>query len=229
MEVEYPNHGEISLAHFGVLFLDEFTEFPKNILELMRTPIEDKKITISRLNATLTYPSNCMLVVSMNPCPCGYYGSLEKQCSCNESQISKYLGKVSGPVLDRIDIQIEVPSIKYEKIDSNNEDIKYSSCEIKKRVKNARDIQLKRYKKYDIYTNSELTPKLIEKFCELDNKSKEILKIAFNKLGLSARAYNKIIKVARTIADLGKSTDIQVNHIAEAIQYRNLDKKFWNN
>ena len=214
------------MAHLGVLFLDEFAEFPTNIIELLRTPIEDRKITISRLNSTLTYPSNCMLVASMNPCPCGYYGSEEKNCICTESQITKYRGKISGPILDRIDIQIEVTNVKYEKLNSNTENNKYSSYEMRKRIENARNIQINRYKNYGIYTNSELTPRLMEKFCKLDNNSKEILKNSFVKLGLSARAHNKIIKVARTIADLENSIDIKVEHIAEAIQYRCLDRRF---
>ena len=222
-----PKPGEISLAHYGVLFLDELPEFNKNTLELMRGPLEDEKVTISRVNASLTYPCNFMMIASMNPCPCGYYGSKEKECTCNENSITKYMGKISGPLLDRIDIHIEVQEVKYDKLNSNIES--ESSEKIKQRVNKARKIQQERYKEYNIYSNSELTPKLIEKYCKLESKDKEILKNAFEKLGLSARAYSRILKVARTIADLDEKENIETKHLAEAIQYRNLDKKYWKN
>lgn len=218
-----PKPGEISLAHYGVLFLDELPEFEKSTLEVLRGPLEDGKITISRVNATLTYPSKFMLVASMNPCPCGYYGS-DKECSCSNQAINKYLGKISGPLLDRIDIQVEVSSVKYKNLNSNTQE--ETSEQIRKRVEETRKIQLERYKECGIYSNSELTPKLIEKYCKLDEKSKIILEKAFNKLGLSARAYARILKVARTIADMDKSENIQSNHLLEAIQYRSLDKKY---
>ena len=218
-----PKPGEISLAHYGVLFLDELPEFEKSTLEVLRGPLEDGKITISRVNATLTYPSKFMLVASMNPCPCGYYGS-DKECSCSNQAINKYLGKISGPLLDRIDIQVEVSSVKYKNLNSNTQE--ETSEQIRKRVEETRKIQLKRYKECGIYSNSELTPKLIEKYCKLDEKSKIILEKAFNKLGLSARAYARILKVARTIADMDKSENIQSSHLLEAIQYRSLDKKY---
>ena len=222
-----PKPGEISLAHFGVLFLDELPEFNKNTLEVMRGPLEDRVITISRVNATLTYPCNFMFVASMNPCPCGYYGSPEKECNCTPQQISKYMGKISGPLLDRIDIQIEVTPVKYQKLENN---IEVESSEIiKQRVNVARKVQIERYKNDFIYSNSELTPKLTEKYCKLDLESKKILQNAFEKLGLSARAYGRILKVARTIADLNKKENIEKNHIAEAILYRSLDKKYWRN
>ena len=222
-----PKPGEISLAHYGVLFLDELPEFNKNTLELMRGPLEDEKVTISRVNASLTYPCNFMLIASMNPCPCGYYGSKEKECTCSENSITKYMSRISGPLLDRIDIHIEVQEVKYDKLNSNIES--ESSEKIKERVNKARKIQLERYKEYNIFSNSELTPKLIEKYCKLENKDKEILKNAFEKLGLSARAYSRILKVARTIADLDQKENIETKHLAEAIQYRNLDKKYWKN
>ena len=222
-----PKPGEISLAHYGVLFLDEIAEFNKNTLEVLRGPLEDRLVTISRVNATLTYPANFMFVASMNPCPCGYYGSKEKECTCTPQMISKYMGKISGPLLDRIDICTEVSPVKYQKLDSN-EKIETSE-EIKRRVDKARKIQLERYKDKKIFSNSELTPKLIEEFCKLDSKGKQILENAFNKLKLSARAYGRILKVARTIADLEESKNIQVNHIAEAIQYRSIDRKYWRN
>lgn len=218
-----PKPGEISLAHYGVLFLDELPEFDKSTLEVLRGPLEDGRITISRVNATLTYPSKFMLVASMNPCPCGYYGS-DKECSCSNQAISKYLGKISGPLLDRIDIQVEVSSVKYKNLNSNTQE--ETSEQIRKRVEETRKIQLKRYKECGIYSNSELTPKLIEEYCQLDEKSKIILEKAFNKLGLSARAYARILKVARTIADMDKSQNIQSRHLLEAIQYRSLDKKY---
>lgn len=222
-----PKPGEISLAHYGVLFLDELPEFNQHTLEVLRGPLEDGIVTISRVNGSFTYPCEFMFVASMNPCPCGYYGSSDKECSCNPEAITKYMGKISGPLLDRIDIQIEVSPVKYEKL--GNDEMPESSAEIKKRVNEARIIQRKRYEKENIYSNSSLTPKLITKYCTLDKESKELLKNAFEKLGLSARAYGRILKVARTIADLEKSENIRKSHIAEAIQYRSLDKKYWKN
>lgn len=220
-----PKPGEISLAHYGVLFLDELPEFNKQTLEVLRGPLEDRNITISRVNATLTYPSNFMLIASMNPCPCGYYGSKEKECTCSEQSITRYIGRISGPLLDRIDIHIEVTPVKYEKL--NSEEKIETSEEIRKRVNFARKIQLERYKEYNIFSNAELTPNLIEKYCRLDKKGKQILQNAFDTLGLSARAYGRILKVARTIADLDGKEKINVNHLAEAIQYRSLDRKYW--
>ena len=220
-----PKPGEISLSHHGVLFLDELPEFNKNTLETLRVPLEDKKITISRLNSSITYPCNFMLIASMNPCPCGYYGSTEKTCRCTEEQIKRYINKISGPLLDRIDLHIEVNSVKYENL--SNDAKSTDSQTIKKRVNLARIIQQKRYSKYGIYSNSQLNPKLMEKYCKLNKKSKEILNSAFNSFGLSARAYYRILKVARTIADLENSENIETKHIAEAIQYRSLDRKYW--
>lgn len=222
-----PKPGEISLAHYGVLFLDELPEFPNNILELLRVPLEDKIININRVNASLTYPCNFMMVASMNPCPCGYYGSKDKECICGEKAINRYMGKVSGPLLDRIDIHIEVEAVKYQKLDSSERG--ETSEEIKERVNKARKIQQERYSKYGIYSNAELTPGLIDSFCKLNNKCKEILEQSFERLGLSARAYGRILKVARIIADLDEKENIEVKHLAEAIQYRSLDKKYWKN
>ena len=222
-----PKPGEISLAHNGVLFLDELPEFNRNSLEVLRGPLEDRKITISRLNSTITYPCNFMFIASMNPCPCGYFGSKEKECKCKPEQIRKYVNKISGPLLDRIDIHIEVTGIKFSKLQSNQK--VENSKEIKNRVNKARKIQIERYKEYNIYSNAELTPKLIEKFCELNDASKIILEKAFKKLGLSPRAYGRILKVARTIADLEAKYQISQNHLAEAIQYRSLDRKYWKN
>jgi len=222
-----PKPGEISLSHYGVLFLDELTEFQKSTLEVLRGPLEDRQITVSRVNGTFTYPANFMFAASMNPCPCGYYGSKEKDCTCSSTAISRYMGKISGPLLDRIDICIEVNPVQYKKLDSS-EEIETSE-EIKKRVNRARKIQQERYKKSKILSNSELTPKLIDKYCKLDEKGKKILENAFDKLKLSARAYGRILKVARTIADLENSENIEVKHIAEAIQYRSIDRKYWSN
>ena len=217
--------GEISLAHRGILFLDELPEFHKSTLEVLRGPLEDRKILISRANGNFEYPSNFMLIASMNPCPCGYYGSKEKECTCSANEIDKYMHKISGPLLDRIDIQIEVQSVDYEKI--KNKRVEETSKEIKRRVDKARKIQEERYKEYNIFSNSDLTPKLIEKYCELDNESESMLEMAFKKLNLSTRAYNRILKVARTIADLEEREKINKEDIAEAIQYRNLDKKYF--
>ena len=220
-----PKPGEISLAHYGVLFLDEIAEFNKNTLEVLRAPLEDRVVTISRVNATLTYPANFMFVSSMNPCPCGYYGSKDKECTCTPQMISKYMGRISGPLLDRIDICVEVNPVEYRKLDS--EERIETSEEIKKRVDRARKIQQERYAQNKIFSNSELRPKLIDKYCKLDSKGKEVLENAFNKLKLSARAHGRILKVARTIADLEECKNIEVKHIAEAIQYRSIDRKYW--
>lgn len=226
-EEEIRNRGEISLAHLGVLFLDELPEFNRNALESLRLPLEDRKVSISRLNTTVTYPCEFMLIASMNPCQCGYYGSREKKCSCKSEQIKKYRNRISGPLLDRIDIHIEVNHIKYNELEQKGKI--ETSQEIKKRVNQARKIQLERYQEYHVFSNAELTSKLIDQFCKLDVKSKQILEMAFDRLGLSARAYNKILKVARTIADLEACEKIQEKHLAEAIQYRSLDRKYWYN
>lgn len=220
-----PKPGEISLAQHGVLFLDELTEFKREILELLRGPLEDKEITISRVNSSVTYPCNFILVASMNPCPCGYYGSNIKQCICKPDQIKKYINKVSGPLLDRIDLHIEVEGVSYKKLEKSSNEEK--SKDILKRVNKARKIQNERYKNCEIYSNSELTPELIEKYCKLDDKSQEMLNKAFTRLGLSVRAYNKILKISRTIAVLEGKKDIEIGHIAEAIHYRSLDRKYW--
>lgn len=222
-----PKPGEISLAHYGVLFLDELPQFNKTTLELLRGPLEDGNVTISRMNGSIEYPCKFMFVASMNPCPCGYYGSKEKECTCNPNSIIKYMNKISGPLLDRIDIQVEVNPVHYTNLKSQEK--QETSEEIRKRVNLARDIQTKRYKEYGIYSNSELSSNLISEFCKLDCESERLLQIAFERLGLSARAYSRILKVARTVADLDNSNDIKSKHIAEAIQYRSLDRKYWKN
>lgn len=220
-----PRPGELSLSHNGILFLDELPEFQRNVLEVMRQPLEDGVVTISRINATLTYPCDTLFAASMNPCKCGYYGDIVRECTCTPPQISKYIGKISGPLLDRIDIHIEVASVKYADMDSDEQT--ETSAEIKKRVNTARCVQLARYANEGIYSNSALSPAQIRKYCKLGKGEKELLKMAFDNLGLSARAHDRILKVARTIADLDNSEDISINHIAEAIQYRSLDRKFW--
>lgn len=216
-----PKPGEVSLSHYGVLFLDELLEFNRNTLEVLRGPLEDRVVTISRVGASLTYPCNFMLVASMNPCPCGYLGSKEKECTCTQKQKENYKAKLSGPLLDRFDIHIQVPSVDYKKLEAKTGE---TSETIRERVNKARNIQLERYNGTGIYSNSELTPRLIEEHCALDKESSQILSLSFQKLNLSARAYSKILKVARTIADLDGSKDIQKIHLLEAIQYRSLDK-----
>ena len=221
----FPKPGEISLAHFGVLFLDEMQQFSKSTLDLLRGPLEDGKITINRMNYSLTYPSKFMLIASINPCPCGYYGSKEKECICSKKAISNYISRISGPLLDRIDIQVEVSPVKYLKLQSNKKI--ETSEKIKSRVNIARKIQQERYKEHKIFSNAELNSKLITKYCKLDASCEQIMQSAFERLGLSARAYSRILKVARTIADLEESENIQNNHLLEAIQYRSLDRKYW--
>lgn len=216
--------GEISLAHNGVLFLDEMPEYNRHTLEALRQPLEDGVITVSRNAQTIEYPANFILIVSMNPCPCGNYGS-DKPCKCSPSQIHKYLSKLSGPLMDRIDMLIEVDSVKYRELSSEiNEE---PSSEIKKRVDKARQIQSERYKLDKIYSNSKMTNDMIKRYCKLDKESSDILEMSFAKLKLTARAYNRVLKVARTIADLDGSEDVKLDHLMEAINYRSLDDKYW--
>lgn len=218
--------GEISLAHHGVLFMDELPEFARNVLEVLRQPLEDKSITVSRTKQTLNFPANFMLVCSMNPCPCGHYGSQYNACTCSPTQIQRYVGKISGPLLDRIDIHIEVPAVNYQDISSKR--IGEPSKAIKERVIKAREVQVERFKKSkNIYKNADMTSKQIRKYCELDDTSSKLIKVAMEKMGLSARAYDRILKVARTIADLSDSEAIRAEHISEAIQYRALDRDYW--
>ncbi len=220
-----PKPGEVSLAHNGVLFLDELPEFQKKVLEVLRQPMEDGIVTISRANASLTYPAKFMFVASMNPCPCGYYGDPFHECSCTQNNIDRYLSKISHPLLDRIDIHIEVLPVDYNELRTDIE--AESSVSIRKRVNEARERQIFRYKDKNIFCNAQITPKLIKKYCKLDLEAEEIMKEAFRKFKFSARSYNKILIVARTIADLDKKDIINKKHILEAIQYRTLDKKYW--
>ncbi|MBE9466925.1 MAG: YifB family Mg chelatase-like AAA ATPase [Bacteroidetes bacterium] len=223
---QFPQPGEISLAHNGVLFLDELPEFKRTVLEVLRQPLEDRFISISRAKFTVEYPASFMLVASMNPCPCGNYNNPDKACVCSPSVRQKYLNKISGPLLDRIDIHIEVIPVHFEKLASKQ---KVESSEmIRSRVINARKIQSDRFTDFNtVHSNAQMTSRLISKYCELDEAGQHLLKAAMEKLGLSARAYDRIIKVSRTIADLEKSDDIKSEHIAEAIQYRSLDRDGW--
>lgn len=221
-----PRPGEISLAHHGVLFLDELPEFHKQTLEILRQPLEDGMVTITRASGTYSYPCNIMLVASMNPCPCGYYGDADHRCSCSPMQIKRYLSRISGPLLDRIDLQIEVRAVPYEELEQASAAAE-SSAVIKKRVDAARLLQNKRYQGSGIYSNARLTPAMMEECCRLKPDGAALLKDAYERLGLSARAHNRILKVARTIADLDGSRWIEAPHLAEAIQYRSLDRKFW--
>lgn len=219
-----PKPGEVSLAHFGVLFLDEMPEFPKHVLEVLRQPLEDECVTISRVNGSVTYPAKFILVASVNPCPCGYLGDESGKCNCTGKQVKNYIGKISGPLLDRIDLHVEVVPVKFNDITSKQET--ESSIDIKKRISKARKMQLQRYKDEGIYFNSQLKPRHMDLFCSIGAGEKELLKKAFDRFNLSARAYNRILKVSRTIADLDESENITTKHIAEAIQHRCLDRKY---
>ncbi len=218
--------GEISLAHNGVMFMDEFPEFDRRCKESLRQPLEDLAVNISRASGSVTYPSNLMLIAAMNPCPCGFYGHPAKECKCSDAARKRYMDKVSGPILDRIDIHIEVAPVEYDQLSGRgNEE---SSADIKKRVDKAREIQRKRFEGTNVSCNAKMTPKMTKEFCVLSTDADKLLKISFEKLGLSARAYDKILRMARTIADLDDSDNIEMNHIAEALQYRSLDRKYWN-
>lgn len=220
-----PRPGEISLAHNGVLFMDEFPEFDRRAKESLRQPLEDGKVTIARSAGTVSYPSNIMLVAAMNPCPCGYLGHPTKECVCTDAAKRRYRDKVSGPILDRIDIHIEVEPVDYDRLASKQKE--ESSAEIRKRVNRAREIQRKRFAGTGITCNAKMTPRMTREFCRLSAEAEQLLKLSFEKLGLSARAYDKILRISRTIADLEACETIEAPHIAQAVQYRSLDRKYW--
>ena len=223
----FPQPGEISLGHNGVLFLDELPEFKRTVLEVLRQPLEDRVVTISRAKFTVEYPASFMLVASMNPCPCGFYNHPEKECVCSPGVVQKYLSRISGPLLDRIDIHLEVVPVPFDKL-SGISPVTETSTDVRNRVITARKIQEVRFSHVKgIHCNAQMTTKLFHKFCKIDEAGNELLKNAMNRLGLSARAYDRILKVSRTIADLENSTDIKTHHLAEAIQYRSLDREGW--
>ncbi|MBC8413764.1 YifB family Mg chelatase-like AAA ATPase, partial [bacterium] len=219
-----PKPGEVSMTHNGVLFLDELPEFKRNVLEVLRQPLEDGQVTISRAMSSITYPSSIMLVCAMNPCPCGYLGDERHQCTCMPAQIQRYRQRVSGPLMDRIDIHIEVPAVQYKDLSD-----KYSgetSAEIRIRLQNARELQNQRFTGSKIYSNAKMRSQHISRYCLLQPDAQSMIEMAMQKLGLSARAYTRILKVSRTIADLADSEDISAEHVAEAIQYRTLDRGY---
>lgn len=221
-----PKPGEVSLAHLGVLFLDELPEFDRSVLEVLRQPMEDKQVTISRAASSLTFPANFTLVASMNPCPCGYFGS-ERECKCSPPMIQRYVGKISGPLLDRIDIHIDVPAVKFNELRGRGVAQGEPSAAIRERVIAARDVQIKRLHHEGVFSNSAMSPKQIRQHCALDENSETLLEKAMQRQGLSARAHDRILKVARTIADLAGSENIDSSHLSEAISYRSLDRNYW--
>jgi len=222
----FPKPGEVSFAHHGVLFLDELPEFKKNVLEVLRQPIEEGRVTVSRSKMSVEFPSNFMLAAAMNPCPCGYYTDPNRECTCTIGMIERYMSKVSGPLLDRIDIHIEVPAVNFKDLSSAN--LGETSEQIRNRVVAARKVQQERFKEFPrLHSNADMGSKEVRIFCNLDSAGAELLKIAMNNLGLSARAYDRILKVSRTIADLEGEENILPRHISEAIQYRTLDRELW--
>lgn len=220
-----PRPGEVSLAHNGVLFLDELPEFERNVLEVLRQPLEDQRVTISRASMSLTFPAGFMLVAAMNPCPCGYFNDPTRECKCSPPQIQRYISKISGPLLDRIDIHIDVPAVKVSELSAK--EAEEGSAEIRQRVNQARSVQQQRFMGEHVFSNAQMSPRLIRKFCQLAPSSQSLLERAINKYGLSARAYDRILKVSRTIADLAGLEQIAEQHISEAVQFRTLDRNFW--
>ncbi len=220
-----PRPGEVSLANNGVLFLDELPEFQRNVLEVMRQPLEDGTVTIARAAMSLTFPSRFMLAAAMNPCPCGFFNDPSRECTCTPPMIQRYVSKISGPLLDRIDIHIDMPAVKYRELrdDASGE----GSAEIRERVIGARDRQLERFQGEKIYSNAQLSPRMIRKYCQISPDCERLLESAMTRLGLSARAHDRILKVSRTLADLEGAENISSTHISEAIQYRSLDRNYW--
>lgn len=222
-----PKPGEVSLAHNGVLFLDELAEFPKQVTDALRQPLEDRKVTITRAAGRLTYPCSFMLVAAMNPCRCGNFGHPTKPCTCSPKDVKKYLSKISGPVLDRFDIQIELPALSYEELAASDA-VEESSATVRERVCAARERALNRMKdSVGIYCNAQLDSAALRQYCRLDTAADSLLRSAYERMGLSARGYDRILRVARTVADLDGAETIGAKHIAEAVQYRSLDKKYW--
>lgn len=215
----------MSLAHNGLLFLDELAEFDRHTLEIMRQPLEDRRVTITRASGTVSYPCSFMLIGAMNPCPCGYYGHPKRKCTCSPGAVRKYLGKISGPLLDRFDLHIEVEPVSFEDLSSQAK--AEDSASIRKRIQMVRSIQYERFRDTGIYNNAVIPPGKIQKYCPLTYEASVMLQAVFNKLGLSARAYDKILKVARTIADMSGKDTIQKEHIAATVQFRSLDRKYW--
>jgi magnesium chelatase family protein len=220
-----PQPGEISLAHNGVLFLDELPEFKRTVLEVMRQPLEERKVAIARAKVSVEFPANFMLIASMNPCPCGYYNHPEKECVCPPGTVQRYLNKISGPLLDRIDLHVEVTPVSFDQMTAMRKN--ESSAEIRERVIKAREIQTSRFTKAGIYSNAMMPSQMVKEVCQISTPGKTLLKTAMERLGLSARAYDRILKVSRTIADLAGSEEIKIEHLAEAIQYRSLDREGW--
>ena len=220
-----PRPGEVSLAHNGVLFLDELPEFQRHVLDVLRQPLEDGEVTISRAAMTLTFPARFMLAAAMNPCPCGYFGEPLHECSCTPPLIQRYLAKISGPLLDRVDLHIQVPTVKYKDL-ANTESVE-DSASIRARILAARQRQFKRLEPFGLYCNSKMTPRTVSRFCKLNSESEKLVETAITRLGLSARAYDRILRVSRTMADIENIENIQAKHVAEAIQYRSLDRAYW--
>jgi magnesium chelatase family protein len=214
----WPHPGEVSLAHRGVLFLDELPEFGPRVLEVMRQPLEDKTLTISRAQGSLTFPANFQLIAAMNPCPCGYYGDSLKACTCNATTVTRYQKRISGPLLDRIDIHISVPRVDYEKLSDNR--LGESSADVRARVEAARDRQRARFKGSDLACNADMRPAEVRQFCQLDDTGRSLMKTAMTQLQMTARAYHRVLKLSRTIADLAGAAQISPQHLAEALQYR---------
>jgi magnesium chelatase family protein len=222
-----PRPGEVSLAHQGVLFLDELPEFDRSVLEVLRQPLEDQRVTISRAAMSLTFPASFMLAAAMNPCPCGFWNDPTRECRCTPLQIQRYVGRISGPLLDRIDIHIDVPAVKFRELTGDPPPDAEDSAAIRRRVINAREQQRQRFGSEGIFSNATMTPRLIRKYCRIDTESETMLERAMARLGLSARAYDRILKVSRTIADLEGLEDIHSSHVAEAVHYRSLDRTYW--
>jgi magnesium chelatase family protein len=223
-----PRPGEVSLAHHGILFLDELPEFDRSVLEVLRQPLEDQKVTISRAAMSLTFPASFMLAAAMNPCPCGFWNDPTRECRCTPPQIQRYVGRISGPLLDRIDIHIDVPAVRFKELTGSAASPEpESSASIRERVLKARERQRERLQGEGIFANAQMPPRLIRRFCRIDGESERLLEGAMTRLGLSARAYDRILKTSRTIADLEGEEQIRAPHIAEAVGYRSLDRTYW--